>query len=109
MSRPPPASAGLWPNDWDGNYPCTCTNQQFNESAVGGLIPEMDTDSLTAILGGAGYEMARMIVDRKNKKPEEAAAFATQFFLNGLKGFSNPAKETQLIRRGPLKLGGAAR
>lgn len=73
-----------------------------------GLIPEMDTDSLTAILGGAGYEMARMIVDRKGKKPEEAAAFVTQFFLKGLNGMST-ASDTPLIRRGPLKLGGAAR
>lgn len=74
-----------------------------------GLIPEMDTDSLTAILGGAGYEMARMIVNRKGKKPEEAAAFVTQFFLNGLNGLPSSSSTTPLIRRGPLKLGGAAR
>ena len=73
-----------------------------------GLIPEMDTDYLTAILGGAGYEMARMIVDKKGKKPEEAAVFVTQFFIKGLHGFQTP-DETHLIRRGPLKLGGAAR
>jgi AcrR family transcriptional regulator len=73
-----------------------------------GLLPEMDTDYLTAILSGAGYELARMIVERKNKKPEEAALFVTQIFLNGIKGFSKE-NGTPLIRRGSLKLGGAAR
>lgn len=86
----------------------TMLKQDLSLAISRGLIPEMDTDYLTAILGGAGYEMARMIVERKGKKPEEAATFVTQFFLNGLKGFQS-SSETQLIRRGPLKLGGAAR
>ena len=73
-----------------------------------GLLPEMDTDYLTAILGGAGYELARMMVERKGKKPEEAAAFATQIFLSGVKGFAS-ASQSPLIRRGSIKLGGAAR
>jgi len=86
----------------------TMLKQDLSLAISRGLIPEMDTDYLTAILGGSGYEMARMIVERKGKKPEEAAAFVTQFFIKGLKGFQ-PASETQLIRRGPLKLDGAAR
>ena len=73
-----------------------------------GLLPEMDTDYLTAILGGAGYELARMMVERKGKKPEVAAAFATQIFLSGVKGFTTAA-DSSLIRRGSIKLGGAAR
>ncbi|MES2488882.1 MAG: TetR/AcrR family transcriptional regulator [Pseudomonadota bacterium] len=86
----------------------TMLKQDLSLAISRGLIPEMDTDYLTAILGGAGYEMARMIVERKGKKPEEAAEFVTQFFLKGLEGFQR-ASETQLIRRGPLKLDGAAR
>jgi ribonuclease T2 len=26
--------AGLWPNDNDGNYPCTCTNETFNPNEL---------------------------------------------------------------------------
>jgi AcrR family transcriptional regulator len=73
-----------------------------------GLLPEMDTDYLTAILGGAGYELARMMVERKGKRPEEAATFVTRIFLNGVKGLT-AADDAKLIRRGSIKLEGAAR
>ena len=73
-----------------------------------GVLPEVDIDYLTAILIGSGYEMARMIIERRGKKPEEAADFATQIFLNGLRGFQK-GEEARLIRRGSLKLDGAAR
>lgn len=82
--------------------------QDLRLAIARGLLPEMDTDYLTTILGGAGYELARMMVERKDKKPEEAAAFATRLFLSGVNGFSATASST-LIRRGPLKIGGAAR
>lgn len=70
------------------------------------LLPEMDTDYLTAILFGAGYEVARMMVERKGKKPQEAALFATRVFLNGLQGAGT---ETKLLRRGPITHQGSAR
>ncbi len=32
---------GLWPNNFDGSYPCTCTKDKFNMTAVQDLIPEL--------------------------------------------------------------------
>lgn len=70
-----------------------------------GLLPEMDVDYLTAIFFGAGYELARMLTERKDKDAASAAAFATRLFLSGVQNAGN----ARLIRRGSLKLGGAAR
>lgn len=70
------------------------------------LLPEMDADYLTAILFGAGYEVARMLVERKGKKPKEAAIFATRIFLNGLQGADAGPK---LLRRGLITHQGSAR
>ncbi|KAA0167519.1 hypothetical protein FNF31_00957 [Cafeteria roenbergensis] len=33
---------GLWPDNVDGSYPCTCTNEQFDENAVSSIMPEME-------------------------------------------------------------------
>lgn len=71
-----------------------------------GLLPEMDADYLTAILFGAGYEVARLIVERKGKKPQEAAAFAMRIFLNGIQGMHT---EPKLLKRGAITLHGSAR
>lgn len=71
-----------------------------------GILPEMDTSYLTVILFGAGYELARMIVERKGKNPQEAAAFATHIFLNGVRGNGEMPK---LLKRGPITLHGSAR
>lgn len=69
-----------------------------------GLLPEMDADYLAAILFGSGYEVARMIVERRGKKPAEAAAFCTRIFLAGI-GHS----PTPLLRRGSITHQGSAR
>jgi ribonuclease T2 len=34
---------GLWPNDNNGDYPCTCTNEKFDESKIKDLLPAMNT------------------------------------------------------------------
>lgn len=73
-----------------------------------GLLPEMDSDYLTAILFSAGYELARMLTERKDKDPQEAAAFATRLFLMGVQNAGHP-KVSPLIRRGPITHGGSAR
>ncbi|TXH05075.1 MAG: TetR/AcrR family transcriptional regulator [Nevskiaceae bacterium] len=83
--------------------------QDLRLAMARGVFPEMDADYLTAILGGAGYELARMMVERKGKKPEQAAAFATRLFLSGVQGFSATQGGGALIRRGSLKIGDAAR
>lgn len=69
-----------------------------------GLLPEMDADYLAAILFGSGYEVARMIVERRGKKPAEAAAFCTRIFLAGI-----GHKPTPLLKRGPITHNGSAR
>jgi ribonuclease T2 len=33
---------GLWPNDDNGNYPCTCTNQVFDPTQIQDLLPELN-------------------------------------------------------------------
>jgi AcrR family transcriptional regulator len=81
-------------------------NQDLRTAITRGLLPEVDTDYMTAILFGAGYEMARVLVEKKNKDPREAAAFATQIFLNGVK---NATTRPHLLRRGPITHQGSAR
>ena len=34
---------GLWPQDTDGNYPCDCTNEAFDPSAIKPIQQSMDT------------------------------------------------------------------
>lgn len=51
-----------------------------------GLLPDLDVDYLTAILFSAGYELARLLVARQDKDPEQAAGFATRLFLGGIQG-----------------------
>lgn len=34
---------GLWPNNVDGSYPCTCTNEQFNQNAIASILTQMNT------------------------------------------------------------------
>ena len=82
--------------------------QDLSLAMARGLLPEIDTDYLTAVLVGAGYELARLMVARKGKNPQEAAQFATRIFLSGVRGFVGEPS-SPLIRRGSIKLGGAAR
>ena len=71
-----------------------------------GLLRELDVNYLTAVFFGAGYELARMLSERKDKDPAAAASFATRLFLGGVQ---NLGDKPSLIRRGSLKLDGAAR
>lgn len=73
-----------------------------------GLLPSMDEDYLTAILFGAGYEMARLLNARPEKNPREAAAFATQLFLEGVQK-AGKSSVAPLIRRGAITHRGSAR
>jgi len=73
-----------------------------------GLLPPMDEDYLTAILFGAGYEMARLINARPDKNPREAAAFATQLFLEGVQK-AGRSSVSPLIKRGSITHRGSAR
>ena len=80
--------------------------EDLRDAVKRGLLPEMDVDYLTAIFFGAGYELARMLTDRKGKDPATAASFATRLFLGGVQ---NAGSGATLLRRGSLKLDGAAR
>lgn len=74
-----------------------------------GLFPEVNVEYLTAILFGAGYEMARLLIESPAaaRKPREAAQFTTRVFLNGVTAMA--AAPTQMIRRGAITLKGTAR
>lgn len=75
-----------------------------------GLLPQLDEDYLTAILFGAGYEMARLLIEQPDKNPQQAAAFVTRLFLSGVQKAAPPtADKIAIIRRAPITHGGHAR
>lgn len=94
-------------NDSIFGYTMRTLKIDLADAIARGLLPDMDIDYLTAILFGAGYELARMLAEKPDPSPSEAADFATRLFLNGIQGMQQP--EVKLIQRGPLKLEGAAR
>ena len=71
-----------------------------------GLLPELDVDVLAAMLFGTGYELARLLVERKPRDPQQIADFVTRMFLAGLGGL---APNARLIRRGSITHQGSAR
>jgi AcrR family transcriptional regulator len=77
----------------------------LRDAIARGLLPELDVELLTAALFGAGFEMARTLVGRKVRDPRAAAEFASQLFLGGVATLSR----AELVRKGPLTLGGSAR
>jgi AcrR family transcriptional regulator len=70
------------------------------------VVPEIDVDYMAAILFGTAYELARTMALGRRRDPQGAAEFVTRLFLGGVAAL---APETALVRRGSLKLGGAAR
>lgn len=82
--------------------------EDLRDAITRGLLPEQDVDFLAAIFFGAGYELARMLTERQDKDAAEAAAFATRLFLHGVQ-HRVQSGDAALIRRGSLKLDGAAR
>lgn len=78
----------------------------LHDAIVRGLIPELDVDALTAVSFGAGYELARLIVQQPKRDLEGTARFATQVFLRGV---PTTPDAPRMIRLGSRLLGGAAR
>ncbi|MEQ1439297.1 TetR/AcrR family transcriptional regulator [Fontimonas sp. SYSU GA230001] len=78
----------------------------LQDAIVRGLIPELDVDALTAVSFGAGYELARLVVQQPRRDLEKTARFATQIFLRGV---PTTPETPRLIRMGSRLLGGAAR
>lgn len=105
MFRNEPVLRGLY-NDNVMGISMRALRDDLRDAIARGLLPEMDADLLTGILFGAGYELARMLCERKDKSPEEAAAFATRLFLSGVQ---NAGSGARLLKRGPITLGGSAR
>ena len=67
---------------------------------------EDDVDALTTHSFGAGYELARLIVQQPRRDLEQTARFVTQVFLRGV---PTTPSSPRLIRIGSRLLGGAAR
>lgn len=82
--------------------------EDMREAIARGIFPEVDVDALTAVSFGAGYELARLIVDQPKRKTEDTARFVTRLFIDGVNALQAES-ETQMIRIGPRNLGGAAR
>ena len=104
MFRNEPVIRGLFSDNVMG-LSMRALKEDLADAVKRGLLPPMDVDFLTAVFFGAGYELARMLTERKDKNPVDAALFATKLFLGGVQN----SGDTQLIRRGSLKLGDAAR
>lgn len=105
MFRNEPVIRGLYSDNVMG-ISMKALREDLADAVKRGLLPEMNVNYLTAIFFGAGYELARMLSERGNSNPAEAASFATRLFLGGVQ---NVGDKTSLIKRGPLKLDGAAR
>jgi AcrR family transcriptional regulator len=82
--------------------------QDLRQAQARGLFADFDAEYLTAVLVGAGYELARVLAADRKPDAESAARFAANLFLNGV-NHAQPSTETLLVRRGPLKLRDAAR
>ncbi len=83
--------------------------EDLQRAVARGLFPQINVEYLTTILFGAGYEMARLLIESPAaaRKPREAALFTTRVFLNGVAVMA--AAPTQMIRRGAITLKGTAR
>lgn len=95
---------------YDGNvfgYTLRALKIDLADAEARGLLPPTDVDSLTAIFFGAGYEMARRLLELEQPDPKAAAEYTTRLFLAGVGGLADG--NATLIRRGPLKLNEAAR
>lgn len=79
----------------------------LRDAIARGVFPEIDTEILTAISFGAGYELCRLMTEQPRREPEVLARFVTQLFVDGIASLQ-PAPVT-MIRIGPRKLRGAAR
>lgn len=73
-----------------------------------GLLPPGNIDYLAAVLFGAAYEMSRQLLEGDAPDPDRAARFTAEVFLRGLVPALRP-ESASLIRKGPIKLKGAAR
>lgn len=49
-----------------------------------GMIPDGDAEYLTAAVGGVAFSILDKMMERKPANPDEAAAFATKLFMNGI-------------------------
>lgn len=106
MFRNEPIIRGLYSDNVMG-LSMKALRDDLGDAVKRGLLPEMNVNYLTAIFFGAGYELARMLSEQKGASPTEAAAFATRLFLGGVQQAGE--KTISLIKRGPIKLDGAAR
>lgn len=107
MFRNEPVIRGLY-NDNVMGVSMRALRSDLADAIRRGLLPSMDEDYLTAILFGAGYEMARLINANPDKNPREAAAFATQLFLEGVQK-AGKSSIAPLIKRGSITHKGSAR
>ncbi|MCE9499193.1 MAG: TetR/AcrR family transcriptional regulator [Leptospira sp.] len=81
--RNEPAVRGLIAEEIFG-IPMKDLKNDLTRAAKKGLIPKTDTDFLAAAFYGTGYEMIRVLVERKNFDIAKAASFAAQVFLKGI-------------------------
>ncbi|MGH8445707.1 MAG: TetR/AcrR family transcriptional regulator [Solimonas sp.] len=87
----------------------------LRDAIARGVFPQTDTELLTAISFGAGYELCRLMAEQPQREPEALADYVTRLFLEGVASLRRPepaaaaANATPMIRIGPRTLRGAAR
>jgi AcrR family transcriptional regulator len=64
-------------------------HEDIDDAIRRGIMPPVDAQYLASALFGAGYEMGRVLVERQQKDPAAAAAFATRLFLGGIHAFAS--------------------
>lgn len=59
--------------------------EDIEKAIQDGLFPPVDADYLMAAIVGVAFEVGERMVQRENRDPAAAAAFATAIFLGGLR------------------------
>lgn len=80
--------------------------EDMRNAVSGGILPSMNVDWLASVFFGAGYEMARSLLETEAGRIEadEAAEFTARLFLGGIQAFSeSDTRPVKLRVRAPKK------
>ncbi|WP_420426901.1 TetR/AcrR family transcriptional regulator [Algiphilus sp.] len=79
--------------------------EDMRNAVGGGILPDMNVDWLASVFFGAGYEMARNLLETEAGRVEadEAAEFTARLFLGGIQAFSECDTRPVKLRVRPPK------
>lgn len=61
--------------------------QDLRDGVKRGLFPPLDLELITASFFGTGYEISRLIAEKRQHSPRTSAQFATRLLLGGVNAF----------------------